>query len=91
MTGSTGQQVGAAAQRVPAPSTTLTLAPGQRATAILGVVNAGNLGSGCQIAAVQGLRVYPPGDTAPLFVPHTDEGCANPSDATLTIRPVAAA
>jgi hypothetical protein len=89
VTGSTGQQVGAAARRVPGSEAALTLAPGQTATAILGIVDDSNFGSGCGITAVQGLRVYPPGDTGALFVPHTDQGCANSSDTTLTIRPVA--
>jgi hypothetical protein len=67
----------------------VTVAPGHTATATLGIVDASNYGPGCLLTSVRGLRVYPPGQTAALFVPHTDQGCANPADKTLTIRPVA--
>jgi Domain of unknown function (DUF4232) len=90
VTGAAGRQVGAPAQRVPGPSSMVTLVPGHTATATLGIVDASNFGPGCQLTTVQGLRVYPPGQTAALFVSHTDQGCANPADKTLTIRPITA-
>ncbi len=91
VTGSSGTQVGAAATRTPGTAAPVTLSPGQSAAAPLGIVVASNYGPSCQITAVNGLRVYPPGQTAALFVAHSGEGCANSSDVVLHIGPLAAA
>lgn len=88
--GSGGTQVGASAQRVSGPEPVVTLHPGgPAASALLRVVVAGNFPSSCKLTNVRGLRVYPPNQTAALFVPHPDQGCANPADVTLAIQPVA--
>lgn len=90
VTGSAGQQLGAPASRITGSAPVVTLAPGQTAIANLGIVEASNFGSSCQLTNVDGLRVYPPNNTAALFVPHTDQGCANTADVTLKIQPVQA-
>lgn len=90
VTGSAGQQLGAPAARITGSAPVVTLAPGHTATATLGIVEASNFGSSCQLANVDGLRVYPPNNTAALFVAHSDQGCANTADVTLKIQPVQA-
>lgn len=88
VTGNNGTQVGAAARRTNGTAAKLTLTPGQSASSPLGIVEAGNFGPNCQITNVDGLRVYPPGQTAALFVPHTGQGCANSADVVLEVGPL---
>lgn len=91
VTNSAGTQVGAAARRDPGSAATVTLAPGQSAGATLGIVDASNYGSGCGIVPVAGLRVYPPGNTGALFVPHEANACSNSTDVVLHVAPFKAA
>jgi hypothetical protein len=72
--GADGHQVGAAATRQPDPSgsaeQTVTLAPGAVASAPLDLVDAGALPpTQCKPVPVRGLRIYPPGEKAALFIP----------------------
>jgi hypothetical protein len=72
--GAAGHQVGAAAERQSDNSgsaeRTVTLAPGALASAPLDIVDAAVIPtSECKPVAVRGLRVYPPGETAALFLP----------------------
>jgi hypothetical protein len=72
--GADGHQVGAAAVRQPDPSgsaeKTVTLAPGALASAPLDIVDAAVFSrSECKPVPVRGLRVYPPGEKAALFIP----------------------
>jgi hypothetical protein len=88
--GSNGHQVGAAAARSSAASIPeVVLSPGQVAFALLGVHDAYNFGSACNPTPVLGFRVYPPNQTTALYVPHSDEGCANASVDTLIVGPFA--
>lgn len=89
--GASGAQVGAGAARTPGNATALTLAPGQSASSALGIAVASNYGSACQITDVAGLRVYPPGQTTALFVPHSDQACANQADVLLHVGPLGTA
>ena len=70
--GADGHQVGAAATRQADPSgteTTVTLAPGALASAPLDIVDAAVFSpSTCKPVPVRGLRVYPPGENAALFL-----------------------
>ena len=70
--GASGIQTGAAAVRQPDPSgteTTVTLAPGALASAPLDIVDAAVIPpSECKPVAVRGLRIYPPGQKAALFL-----------------------
>lgn len=71
--GADGHQVGAAAVRQADPSgsaeKTVTLAPGGVASAPLDIVDASVFSpSQCKPVPVRGLRVYPPGEKAALFV-----------------------
>ena len=72
--GSDGHQVGAAAQRLSNNSGSaekaITLAPGALASAPLDIVDAAVIPPAeCKPVPVRGLRVYPPGQTAALFLP----------------------
>jgi hypothetical protein len=70
--GASGIQTGAAAARQADPSgteTTVTLAPGALASAPLDIVDAAVIPpSECKPVAVRGLRIYPPGQKAALFL-----------------------
>ncbi len=87
--GSDGHQVGSPASRVAGPMPRVLLTPGRSAEATLAIVDASNYGPSCRLTPVLGLRVYPPDQTAALFVPHTDEACALPQYVTLRIGPLA--
>ncbi len=88
VTGSSGQQVGAPAARTPGSAPEFDLAPAASAHAVLQITDAANYGSGCGVTATDGLRVYPPNQTAALFVAHADQGCSNPTDVTLHVGPM---
>jgi hypothetical protein len=72
--GADGHQVGAAAVRQSDNSGSaekiVTLAPGALASAPMDIVDAAVFGkSQCKPVPVRGLRVYPPGEKAALFLP----------------------
>lgn len=74
--GDDGHQVGPAATMSGERGGQVRLAPGASAGADLKLVNVANYDPQvCQPTAVRGLRVYPPGDTAALFVPMDGTGC----------------
>jgi hypothetical protein len=72
VSGASGIQTGAAAVRQADPNgteTTVTLAPGALASAPLDIVDAAVIPpSECKPVAVRGLRIYPPGQKAALFL-----------------------
>jgi hypothetical protein len=82
-------QIGLAAKRTTtAPAKLVTLAPGATGTAQLQIADALNFPtSTCSPAQAADLRVYPPGQTAAVFLPDTSEGCAQPVQA-LFVGPV---
>jgi len=88
--GSDGHQVGPAAFRVGTKGAVVTLRPGQVAAATVGFVNVGNYDeAACQPTQVLGIRVYPPHDTAAMFVPMDGIGCLRtPPGNQLTVRTV---
>jgi Protein of unknown function (DUF4232) len=73
-------QIGLAAQRSSTtPVTTVTLASGATASAVLRVVDALNFGSAtCGPTKAAFLRIYPPNQTAPVYLADTSEVCAQP-------------
>jgi hypothetical protein len=85
-----GAQVGRFAQRVGAPGGVVMLAPGAVASADLTMVRADSVDPAlCRPTPVQGLRVYPPGQRAPVFVPMNTTVCAgNPPSRQLRIAAV---
>ena len=52
---------------------------------MLQITEATNFGSDCRVTAVSGLKVFPPNQTASLYVVHTDHACANTTDVTLHV------
>jgi hypothetical protein len=90
--GADGHQVGAPATRNGQATPRVVVAPGRIAYATLGIHDASAFTQPpCHQTPVLGLRVYPPDQTAALFVPHRDIGCSNPAVRTLVIGPLNAA
>jgi len=92
VTGPPYTQVGLAAKR----STTsgqvklITLAPGATANALLQIVDALNYPSAtCGPTKAAALKVYPPNQTAPVYLPNTSEACTK-SVQIMNIGPVQA-
>ncbi|MFC5290629.1 DUF4232 domain-containing protein [Actinokineospora guangxiensis] len=88
--GDDGHQVGPAAYRDGTKGAAVTLKPGGAAVAPVGFVNVRNYDSAvCKPTEVRGLRVYPPHDTASMFVAVTGLGCAgNPPGNQLVVKTV---
>jgi len=90
--GDVGQQVGPAAERVGDPGGSVRIAPGATASAQLQLVNVANYDAAvCRPTPVRGLRIYPPDETAALFVPVEATGCAGaPPGSQLTVGTIIA-
>jgi len=75
-----GSQIGAAATRNSALAAKLiSLSPGQTVHATLQVVDAMNYPSGgCGPVTAHWLKIYPPNQTAPLYVSFTAQTCSKP-------------
>ena len=73
-------QIGLAAQRASTvPVKLITLATGVAANAVLQIVDALNFGSAtCSPTQAAFLRIYPPNQTAPVYLADTSEICAQP-------------
>ncbi|BCW43534.1 hypothetical protein StoSoilB5_07180 [Arthrobacter sp. StoSoilB5] len=66
------------------PVTKVELAPGKSAWAELRYTQAGNYGD-CTKVPAAGYRIYPPNDTASLFVAEPHDACSNTGIKLLTI------
>jgi uncharacterized protein DUF4232 len=88
--GDDGHQVGPAAFREGTKGAAVRLAPGETAFATVGFVQVHNFDPNvCKPTPVRGLRVYPPHDTASLFLALEGTGCAGtPPGNQLTVRTV---
>ncbi len=73
-------QIGLAAKRsTTTPKALVTLAPGATANAPLQIVDALNYPSAsCGPAKATALKIYPPNQTEPVYLPNTSSGCAKP-------------
>ena len=79
VTGPPYTQIGLAAKRTAAstPVKQVTLAPGATANALLQIVDALNYPSAsCGPTKATALKVYPPNQTVPVYLPSTSNGCA---------------
>jgi hypothetical protein len=77
VTGDNGRQVGPAAVREGTKGAAITLAPGAKAQAPVGFTQVANYDPAvCRPTAIRGLRIYPPHETASVFVPMEGTGCA---------------
>jgi hypothetical protein len=84
-TGPNGRPIGAPAQRDTSVAVQdVLLAPGKSGTAVLRYTQAGNYPD-CAKTAAAGFRVYPPEDTASLFVARPSDACSNASIELLSI------
>ncbi|TNC27406.1 DUF4232 domain-containing protein [Amycolatopsis alkalitolerans] len=76
--GSDGHQIGQAAFRVGTKGAAITLNKGDTASTAIGFVNVQNYDPvTCQPQPVRGLRVYPPQETASMFIEQAGTACAN--------------
>jgi hypothetical protein len=89
VTGQGGSQIGPAATRNPAfPKTLVTVAPGQTVHAELQVADAQNYPPGdCGIVAAHWLKVYPPNQTAPVYISFSAQACSKAKQ-ILTVQTV---
>jgi hypothetical protein len=80
VTGPPYAQVGLAAERdTSSPVTLVTLTPGATATALLQIVDALNYPSStCSPVQATNLQIYPPNQTAQVYLPDTSYGCGDP-------------
>lgn len=85
-----GIQVGMAATEDPTyPRRLITLAPGSTVHAELKITNARNYPpSTCQPAMADRLRIFPPGQTSPLYISLTVMGCSSTSVQILSVQTV---
>ncbi len=75
--------------RSPGPVGTVTLAPGQRALALLGIAETVMFtGSSCDPLVAHWLKVYPPHLRHAVYVPVTALTCSSSPDQVLEISPV---
>lgn len=90
--GTDGHQVGPAAAMSGPRGGEVLLAPGKAAGAQLKLVNVQNYDAAvCRPTPVLGLRVYPPGATASLYVERAGTGCAGtPPGDQISVQTVAA-
>jgi Protein of unknown function (DUF4232) len=92
VTGPPYTQVGLAAKRstTSAQVKLITLAPGATGNALLQIVDALNYPSAtCGPTKAAALKVYPPNQTAPVYLPNTSTACSKPIQ-TMNIGPVQA-
>jgi hypothetical protein len=80
VTGQGGSQIGPAATRNPAtPKALVTVAAGQTVHAELQVVDAQNYPPGdCGLVTAHWLKIYPPNQTAPVYVNFSAQACSKP-------------
>jgi len=80
VSGPSNTQIGLAAKRsTTTPVKQITLARGATANAVLQIVDAMNYPSAsCGPTKATALRIYPPNQTAPVFLPNASNGCAKP-------------
>ncbi|HEX6345343.1 DUF4232 domain-containing protein [Umezawaea sp.] len=91
VTGNDGTQVGEPARRNAAAPQLVTLAPGAAVATFLLITNPGAFDEAeCGPVDVRGLRIYPPGETAALFLEGATRTCGTPprGESLLTVGPV---
>jgi hypothetical protein len=80
-----GAPIGAPATRDETTAASdVLLAPGETGSAVLRYTQAGNYPD-CAMADAAGYRIYPPEDTASLFLPQPTKACSNAEITLLTI------
>jgi hypothetical protein len=91
VTGPPYKQIGLAAKRsTSTPKKLVTLAAGATANAQLQIVDALNFPSAtCGPTKATALKIYPPNQTQPVYLPNTSTGCSKPVQIMYigTVRP----
>jgi hypothetical protein len=89
--GDDGHQIGPAAEMSGPRGGEVRMTPGGSSAAQLQLVQVLNFDPAvCRPTPVRGLRIYPPGETASLFVPMDGTGCAgNPPGPQLVVKTIA--
>jgi hypothetical protein len=91
VTGPPYKQIGLAAKRsTSTPKKLVSLAPGATANAQLQIVDALNYPSAsCGPTKATALKIYPPNQTEPVYLPNTSSGCGKPVQVIYigTVRP----
>jgi len=83
-----GSQIGHPATRNPVTAARrVTLAPGQVGNFLLAVTDAGAV---CKPVTVHWLKIYPPGETAALYLSYTTQACPSASVSTMKTSVVTA-
>jgi hypothetical protein len=87
-----GNLIGAYARPYPAaPAKPIVLASGQTAHAVLGTYNLGShLATNCHPVTPHWLKVFPPGQTMPAYLPFAARICSASAARTLQITPIVA-
>ncbi|MFD9701790.1 DUF4232 domain-containing protein [Lentzea sp. NPDC059081] len=90
VTGDNGTQVGAPATKAEdGASAAVTIQPGASAASQLTITNAGVYDPAqCGPADVRGLRIYPPGETAAMFVAKEQQACSAADKSLMSVGPV---
>lgn len=85
-----GSQVGSDAKRNSVyPVATITVAPGARAHALLGIAEAGNFpASDCNPVNTHYMKVFPPGETVAAYFSFATQTCASTSTPTMHISAI---
>ncbi len=75
------KQIGLAAKRTPStPPRLVTLSPGATGNALLQIVEALNYPKAtCDPVKATALKIYPPNQTQPVYLPSTATGCSKPA------------
>ncbi|HBH59860.1 MAG TPA: hypothetical protein DDY41_17380 [Arthrobacter bacterium] len=80
-----GEPIGAPAARdETTPVADVLLAPGQTGSSVLRYTQAANY-SDCSLVNAAGYRIYPPEDTASLFLPQPTSACSNANITLLSV------
>ncbi|MFG1990152.1 DUF4232 domain-containing protein [Actinoplanes sp. NPDC048988] len=88
--GNQGKQVGSAFTRTPGEKRTVTLEPGDKVHATVQIADYQNVdAASCKPVQVRGFRVYPPNETAAVFVAQPQTACSAPNQAVGQVQPVA--
>jgi hypothetical protein len=85
--GDDNHQVGHVASQDAGSPPTITLSPGQTASATLGIEDPANFPSDCDATPPTGLRVSPPDQAASVVIDPAGVACANPKYTTLHVGP----
>ncbi|MCT1615602.1 DUF4232 domain-containing protein [Kocuria marina] len=81
-----GAPVGAPASRDASGAGTVTLQPGESASAGVRITQPGVIGQVCNPHQAAGVRVYPPGSYESLVVAYSGQACGNPKVSQLQVK-----